>query len=74
MKNAKTMFEELGYREIKRTKTCIRFENNDLEVIEFEDICKDFIKVACGCDATPINMQELQAINQMCKELGWLDE
>lgn len=74
-KNADEMFEELGY--VK--------EEDDIEIkyhlccshIIFNKISKYVISQAneWGNDEPEyIDMQELKAINQKVKELGWLDE
>lgn len=34
---------------------------------------KSFTKISCYHDAGDITMQELQAINLKCKELGWIE-
>ena len=81
---ADKMFEELGYKKI--TKNFYNYmeytkkENKDTDlVISFDGQSKTFM-----CAIYPFNeiksrslatnMEELQAINQKCKELGWLDE
>jgi hypothetical protein len=69
--SAKEMFEALGYRYMKtlsdekhiwyrnsRTKSEIVFN------LTFKSISNDYA----------IQLDELKAINQQCKELGWLDE
>lgn len=81
-KSAKEMFEELGYKQsLGCTKSYLVFTNDKEEqtTIQF-DLFGERIAVwrqraACyGCLVHCITKQELQAINQMVKELGWLDE
>lgn len=66
MSEADKMFEELGY--VKET--------DDTDFIGY--VCGEkvigFIKETKEIIASRANMQELQAINKKCYELGWLDE
>ena len=82
--SAKEMFEELGYELMLDCKYYIYYqkplkENPEYESdyfhISFEKLDKAFIKTY-GDDNSPeiTNMQELKAINQQCKELGWINE
>ena len=82
MSKADEMFEELGYfkkiipekfsytnykeiRYLKHINKClIKFD------LEFKQVLCEYI----GGSSSSITMQELQAINEKCKELGWLDE
>ena len=84
MKTAKEMFEELGYdiltdneeyKIFERDYKFIEITKCDSEIddsvyidVYFYDCFKDTKKF------TSIDGKELQAINQMCKELGWLDD
>lgn len=71
MSKADKMFEELGY--IKQEKEWeedeqvhyITYISNDT-LIEFS-LDSKYINIT-----SIVNMQELKAINQKCKELGWL--
>ena len=78
MSKADEMFEKLGFPEIEKEynyfkyksvggkKGYIRFETEEKTVCAYKTIYgMEFIR--------SITMQELQAINQKCKELGWLD-
>lgn len=82
--NADRMFINLGYKKEKdkffnyieytkkvnkNVELVISFEGNSetVLVIEYE---KGLLKAS----SIGIDMQELQAINEKCKELGWLDE
>ena len=65
---ADEMFEEIGYN---RTiyKDCIDYRkriNKDVKNISF------WIHTKTVENHQEINMQELQAINKKCKELGWI--
>lgn len=73
MSKADEMFKELGFKQLKY-ENYISFESENRE-IEF-DIKEKSISVACKEDGfyAYFDMQELQAINKKCKELGWLDE
>lgn len=79
MSKADTMFEELGYK--KYTSDDCTMYMKDLFMITFIIPNKRFITEYKHGDynfpkirAFEISMQELQAINKKCKELGWLDE
>ena len=82
MSEADKMFEELGYKKHLTDKKGIEIlylKKSDISANEMEKIifykCKmvGFEYVYSGFKKD-INMQELKAINQKCKELGWLDE
>jgi hypothetical protein len=77
MKTAKEMFEELGYEQqgILHNTFFIYYKEKAGVEISFDLADKTFIKYsrALGVFIT-INMKELQAINKMVSELGWLDE
>lgn len=82
MSKADEMFEELGYRnkelsyeiryvrkfKLKRPRHII-FSKLDKQIAVCEE---NTIELAVNKDW--FSMQELQAINQKCKELGWIDE
>ena len=75
MSKADEMFEELGYEKIIESNVRIDYEKEgqffDKEIV-FELIDK-IICVELGTgESANINMQELQAINEKCKELRWL--
>lgn len=74
MKTADEMFEELGYYlDVENNVFCI-WVNDDGEVIKFNKKYKKFYKALYCEQFEYITMQELKAINEKCKELGWLDE
>lgn len=80
-KSAREMFEELGYEEFYDDEEykeehiqfiqdgifiCFHKNEKRVETWELDDYFDIYNHL--------ISPQELQAINQMCKELGWLDE
>lgn len=78
-KTADEIFEELGYEKIKELKR----KNGEIWGIEYIHNREDFSitfdligKEVCisndDGDAMYSTMQELQAINKKCKELGWI--
>ena len=73
MSKADEMFEKLGY-EIKEHKPM--FDNNFIDI--FNKKIHKIIRFTKGEKTIEIygmpklSMQELQAINEKCKELGWL--
>lgn len=71
MNKADELFGELGYVRkvyLKEDELFeIRFENNGKE-IWFDKIREEFGSLS------GIEVKELQAINEKCKELGWLDD
>ena len=72
MKTAREMFEELGYILIVDNEIGLKFTGEFGSVIFIKK--PQLIKV---CDVNGNGcfvVKELQAINQMVKELGWLDE
>ena len=68
-KSAKEMFEELGYELISHKAIVYKgkHETGRITHVAFFKNKKILITQSIGLD-------ELQAINQQCKELGWLDE
>ena len=77
MSEADKMFEKLGYKKKKLDLIFSRF----WEEWENEDLAKTFsfnyqyeILDITDKNEYGITMQELQAINKKCQELGWLDE
>ena len=75
MSRADDMFEKLGYKKSYTQLKNIKYYKDDDNVIYFRTNYKTFNKTGeydGMCDY--ITMQELQAINQKCKESEWLDE
>jgi hypothetical protein len=73
MSKADKMFEKLGYIKLSDDY----YENGDISITFNAD--ETIVKEEChSCInayvSKTITMQELQAINEKCKELGWLDE
>lgn len=74
-KTADEMFEELGYETSEKLKNGIVYlkeeEDEDIEIsfIDYDDYGKT---VEVDKFSNLITMQELQAINKKCKELGWI--
>ena len=70
MSEADKMFEELGYKQYTTDNEIIYQLNN-------HEICfllnRKMFDCGCGIGREVINMQELQAINEKCKELGWIE-
>lgn len=64
---ANEMFEKLGYEKYGDYE----YRQGSYSII-FEYDRKQVIATDGGYDRMPIDMKELQAINQKCKELGWL--
>ena len=75
MSKADEMFKELGYEIVTENRTKIMYEREGQffdKYIVFEIIDKHIVIELGTGESTNINMQELQAINEKCKELGWL--
>ena len=76
MSKADEMFEELGYELVHyhyscdNTDTYTYIEKGKNNYLRFNTGNKTFYSLN---DKT-YNIQELQAINEKCKELGWLDK
>lgn len=74
MSKADEMFEELGYKvsnsefvEELNTTTNTVIDNGYIKIIFYNN-------KTISIDADDImNVQEIQAINEKCKELGWLE-
>ena len=68
-KSAREMFEEIGYEFEPHhySMTALIVYRKDLEYIYFDADKKIDIRGF-------VDMKLLQAINQQCKKLGWLDE
>ena len=76
MSKADEMFKKLGFEEIEKYNNGISYyRDNDLEEDEIEFIDYENIGKTVNFNMfSGITMQELQAINEKVKELGWLDE
>lgn len=78
-KSAKEMFEELGYElddcsDFEGMAKCLNYQINDLFGCMFKEITFYLETKEIGWDNVVLTMPLLKAINQQCKELGWLDE
>ena len=81
MSEADKMLEELGYKFEKENDEFIIYKKDDENCypyhikLSFNKKTKTVVKY---CELYPdriwLTMQELQAINKKCKELGWLNE
>ena len=75
MSEADKLFEELGYNISEKLKNGIVYlketDEEDMEIsfIDYDDYGKT---VEADKFDRLITMQELQAINMKCKELGWI--
>ena len=73
-KTADEMFEGLGYKKLLTQLADVEYYKDDDNVIYFRMSNKSFNKSGeydGMCDY--ITMQELQAINKKCEELGWVE-
>lgn len=75
MSKADEMFEKLGYKKIIENNVRIDYENEG-QFFEKEIVFGLIDNIVCielgTGESANINMQELQAINEKCKELGWI--
>lgn len=81
MSKADKMFEELGYKKIRDNEKEILYKKDKVSQEYF--IAFGFETKTVMCEyadedyemngAFDFNMQELQAINEKCKELGWIE-
>lgn len=73
MSEADEMFDNLGYNKYEFDTYIDYLSRESSKGITFR---KDMqvIDSHCGIGSEYITMQELQAINKKCQELGWLDE
>lgn len=85
--SAKEMFEALGYTLIcwnlnfkEKKEYQFIYENDNRRYIEFrKDKFRNclyirFEKILGNIENNHLDLDELKAINQQCKELGWLDD
>lgn len=74
---AKELFEKLGYSETI-SNYCIYHQNKNKEIniwLKAKTIeCFEYMNEDEKFIPIDITLEELQAINQQCRELGWLDE
>lgn len=74
-KSAREMFEDLGY-EYFNNGLRITYQNYEKEckLIEFKLKEKEMWLADDSEEVVVLSLKEIKAINQQCKELGWLDE
>lgn len=70
MSKADSIFEELGYKIVRENEYWIVYKGKEKD-IDFNKKYKT-IEVENGMESKKFNMQELKAINEKCKELGWI--
>lgn len=81
--NAKEMFEKLGYKQVNKTDTSVRYEGQPTVVGAYEfyieiwkrEECDDFLirKATISREfVSNIFGEELKAINKQIEEFGWL--
>ena len=78
-KSAKEMFDKLNYfqsSEDFEEELVYNLKSNDIENYRYISFHKNFkyIEVDDWTNNFQLSVEELQAINQQCNELGWLDE
>ena len=74
MSKADEMFGKLGYVKIRDDERFIKYKKfykNDNIVMDKET--KDFIKNFDSEYWEAVTMEELQAINEKCREMGWIE-
>ena len=82
MSEADKLFKELGYKKID-DNSCIARYRKEFKLKHARGIIFAIDKTVCVGEENAreliinrdyFDMQELKAINEKCKELGWLDE
>ena len=77
MSEADRLFDELGYKKLNKKETKLSFDNDFIKLLlcVYEAPMYNFIYFYNDKTfnfTTTKNMQELQAINLKCRELGWI--
>lgn len=77
--SAKEMFEKLKYKQDKQKDYIVYYKylklGRELQIeFNFHHKTIEVRRTGYYLLSNPINLKELQAINQQCKELGWFDE
>lgn len=70
--NAKEMFEELGYVKENEDKDGFDWRHKEINYLVYSFSLED--KTVMPSNMYTIDMSDLKAIYQQCKELGWIDE
>lgn len=65
---AKEMFEKLGWKLQNGGLKIVYFNREYNEIIEFDKEYEEYY-----VEKLSIDMSTLKAINQQCKELGWIE-
>ncbi len=75
MSKTDEIFEKLGYekRENKVSTRYTLYDNEEIYCTKRIVFYNNTKRISIHCDGESLDMQELQAINQICKEKGWLD-
>lgn len=79
MSKADEMLKKLGYEKIEESKRYLRYSTDKRygEHIDFELKLKQVRCTRVTCQGNThfryFSMQELQAINKKCQELGWIE-
>lgn len=68
------MFKELGYEKQKDYFGLVYRNKNNYAEITFDLYDETICASINDGESVYLSMQELQAINQKCKELGWLNK
>ena len=71
---AKEMFKKLGYKKISDSVNWLIYNFDEIFEIRFYKPQQDISIYYYDETVNSIDMEELQAIIQQCKELGWLEE
>lgn len=74
--SVKEMFEKLEYKYFNNGLriTYEKYADNECKMIEFNLKNKNIILADDGNEVSELSLKGLQAINQQCKELGWLED
>ncbi len=73
MSKADEMFNKLGFNKYEFDTSIDYVSRENRQGISLKKDMK-VIDSYCGIRSEYITMQQLQAINEKCKELGWLDD
>ena len=71
MKTADELFEELGYKKLQPIglQQCAYTNGRGKEII-----INQYKRIGLYGNYQWVTLEELKAINEKCKEMGWLDE
>lgn len=75
--SADEIMKELGYKILFKGKNIIQYEFEGVYMdneIKFDLKGKTILKEYSTGESQEITIQELQAINKKCQELGWIKE